>query len=436
MSATPPFILGTESDQHSTLEHIRVRELRIFTLLVGSGLAAQGMMFVSSLIFSRIYPPTSFGELGYYTGFASLVAVVAGVRFDYLAFSSPREDRASYFGIAFLGAIGLHLFIFLVLSALQQTELAGTKTSYWLWFFSTAASLFYLGTQYLIADSAYAKFAQARMLQAILQLALGLILYLWCPDTGLLLSFSASQLLVGLYIVTRHGQDIRKTSRRQISERWNATARQAGHNSILTLLQYSTPFAPVLLGFVKFSVEELGAYFLFSSAIAAPFSIFRRSAINFLNGEAASPEKAHKIALALNRHRNAIGAVLLLGSIASVLLLSATAPAATHLIFGASWVVYSNFLPIVFLFHLLDALLQPFTTLLPLWGHRAIAMKLEVLRFILVFGLLPLIVAARSLNYFQALATYFFMMTAIYIASLIAVWHYTSLISQTPPSRR
>ena len=390
-------------------------------------------MLISSLIFSRLYPPISFGELGYYSGFSSLVAVVAGLRFDYIAFSQPLEQRATSFATALVCATALHVLILVALLSAHMADLAPSKTSYWLLVFSVATSTFYLATQFLIATAEYKQFARARMAQAILQLLLGLVFYYIDIRIGLLVCYSISQLLVGTLLFHRYGRPVLQKRYAQIARNWRASSSNAAHNTFLILLLYATPFAPVLLGIAIYSAEEVGAYFLFSSAFAAPFAVFRRSAINLLNGEVASPHKALGIARAVKKFVPGGTGITVAIALLSFLIFGRTGQEATLLIFGKAWESYFPLLLPVFLFHFADALLQPFSTLLPLWGQQSLAMKFEVLRFLLVYAGLPAVVWLTQTSFYYSLISFYAIMIAIYGMIFVTICRLT-LNARTKPS--
>ena len=401
-----------------------MRELKTFSTLIGSGFLSQALMFLGTLMLSRLYGPTSFGELGYYAGFASIVAVVSGLRFDYIVFSRSDFEKLTFFAIALVCAGCMHLLIFLVLIGADATGFDSYKTSYWLLFFAFSTSLFYLGTQLLISISEYTGFARIRLLQAILQIAIGLLLFRLHPKFGLFLAYSLSQMVVGFFVFFCYGRSVLATNKAQLANCWRSCSRGASFNSLLVLMQYSTPFAPVLLGSLYFSGEEVGAYFLFSSAFAAPLSIYRRSAVHFLNGEVGSPMRAQMFAAVIKKRMPVVVAVLLVLTVLGSLVFLLAAREVATLIFGVSWATHSYLLLPIFLFYFFDAVFQPFTTLLPLWGRQAIAMKYEALRFVSVFFFLPIITVGFSFNFYCAIISYFLVMSIVYIANFCTVCHW------------
>lgn len=383
-------------------------------------------MFLGTLILSRFYDPASFGELGYYAGLASIVAVVSGLRFDYIVFSRTEFDKAVFFVIALGCAVCIHIMILVILATAHIAGSNSYKTSYWLLLFCISSSLFYQGTQMLIAFSEYTGFARIRLLQAIMQIVTGLSLYYIYPQNGLLLAFALSQLLVGFLVFHRHGDLVSKVSKFQAINCWRSNNRDAAVNSLIVLMQYSTPFAPIFIGSLFYSGAEVGAFFLFSSGYSAALSIFRRSVVNFLNGEVASPQRAVELMSKLKTQTKLAGVILVVIVVLGSFILSIAARNITTLVFGASWTEYSGFLLPIFLFFLLDALLQPFTTLLPLWGGQSVTFKYEVVRFVLVFFALPLLVSLAHLNFISALIWYFVGMGLVYIANIYSVYHWTN----------
>jgi O-antigen/teichoic acid export membrane protein len=400
-----------------------MRELRVLTLLIGSGVAAQGLMLLGNLLLARLYAPAAFGDLGVLASVASLVAVVAGLRYDYVAFAQPDENKAPLVALALWLALGLHA-LFLVGAVLAVLSGVGTlNAALWLWIFSLTTSLCYLATQGLVALGDYKYFARMRLLQALAQIGFGLLFVSLEGATGLLMAFAGSQATVALFIFIQRPAMLKVPEPVRTRRLFAAHHRLALPNSLLVLIQYSTPFAPVLLARLHFSAAEAGAYFLFAAAVSAPLAIFRRSLINLLNGEVASPARAQHLLAGLSKAHQRVPAALSLLALAFICLaLGLFAGPICALVFGNAWVPYANLLLPLVLFHVLDAALQPFTTLLPLWGRQAWAMGLEVLRFVLVFLAVPAGVIAFHWDFHTAVLCYFGFMSLVYLVNFGVVW--------------
>ena len=61
--------------------------MKILSKLIAGGVIVQILVAVSVMISSRLYKPEVFGELGWYLSFASVFAIVAAMRFDYIVLS-------------------------------------------------------------------------------------------------------------------------------------------------------------------------------------------------------------------------------------------------------------------------------------------------------------------------------------------------------------
>lgn len=401
-----------------------MRELKAFSLLLGSGVLAQGLMFGGNLVLARLYQPETFGQLGYCAGFASLVAVVSGLRFDYFAFARAPEVRAVHGAVALVVASILHAGMLLALTGAVSLGLLAAKTAAWLLLFSACTSLYHLATQLMMANAAYEGFARARLVQAVVQVLLGVALAPAHIESGLLWAFSLSQLLPAGWLLVRHRNKYLRFDRRALRSCWRTEWAPAAANAVLVLMQYSTPFAPLLVGRLRFAADEVGAYFLFASAFAAPLAIFRRSAINLLNAEAASPERAKTLAYGVQQHFGRTLALLAVLSFAAVCALALGAADIARLVFGQRWTPHAALMLPIFAFHLIDAVLQPFTTLLPLWGHQRLALHYETARFLLVFVAWPVLTGLLALSFVNAVVLYFVLMIGVYVANFATVWFF------------
>jgi hypothetical protein len=402
-----------------------MREERAFSLLLGSGVFAQLILLVGNLALARVYSPAAFGELGYFSAFAAL-AVVSGLRFDYVVFTRPAAEQPAHLAISLLAAGALNLLLALALAANALLRDQSFLHAAWALLFSVSASLYYLGSQFRIAGADYHGYAAARLQQALTQVAVAFALFA-AGDEGLLLAFATSQAVVGVHIVWRSRDALLSTTRPALAACWRHGRSLAVSNSFLVLLQYSTPFAPVLLGTLLFTRDDVGAFFLFSSAVSSPLAIFRRSAISLLSVEAATPARARALWGKLAPHARLVTGVGALGITASVMALAAAAPEITILVFGRAWVSHSVLLLPIVVFFVLDAIFQPLTTLLPLWGRQERALAYEVFRFLLVFGVLPATVVGWDLTFFQAICLYFVLMSLVYLMTLVSVYRQARL---------
>lgn len=393
---------------------------RVFLTLIGSGITTQMILFVGMLFLARLYTPSDFGTYGLYAGIASFSAVVSGLRFDYLAFrSNPSKNEYDvYYWAALLFSVATVLVALAITSALSSHFVQYPNFSIYATAFVLASSACLIGTQSLLARKNYNLYAKLRIIQAIAQIIIGMLLYDIEGMNGLIVGFILSQLAIGLVILLKFKP--RFGSQARIKELVAREVRSAWLNTITTGLQYATPFAPILIGAAIYSPVVLGGYFLFSQLIAAPTAILRRSITSFLNAEFSDPARlSNEIAL---RRQKIIRVALSIFAIAACGL--AIAAILRHeiveTIFGSEWSPQAELLVPLMIYYLFDTLMQPFTTLLALWGRSWMALNIEIARFAAVFGVTGYLAIIEESSYLNVIIGYAATMVVCYLISLIA----------------
>lgn len=393
-----------------------------FVSLLGSGFVVQCLILCGVIVLSRFYGPDSFGDFGFYSGLASIVAIVAGLRFDYIGFSQSGENKAVFFAVSLVNSVAVVLAILLIMIVAGQYLGIGPERCLLTFVFCLSASVFYLATQYLIAKSEYGVFAYLRFFQAISQVLLGVALYEVMPSYGLVVAFVVSQFAAGGIALVLSWKSISSVSTSSMLSCWGEYNGRALANVLVSLLQYSTPFAPTLIAAFFFTKSDIGAYFLLAQAVTAPLAVFRRSFINFLNGEVFGINQANSL---LNHYGQLVRRLVLGGFVLLIigaLVIHFYGAALIGVVFGSNWVGYAPLLLPIFVYFVLDALLQPITTLLPLWGFHRLAIGYEFIRFCLVFLIVPLFLFFTDIGFMWFLIMYFSAMFAVYILTLIAVY--------------
>ena len=395
----------------------------VFGYIFGSAVSVQLLMMLSVMVLSRLYDAESFGVLAFYAGVASLYSVVSGFRYDYLAFGDVTERPHSYYALSLLLSL---IFSVLLIVVFIFSVLREGYSVYVIYFFCVSSAVFYLGTQYLIALKEYRLFARCRVLQVGLQALIGVSAVALAPSTGLLYAFMFSQLFVGLLILFKAKSSLARLDFSSVVVLGRKRKAEAFRQTVLVGLQYSTPFAPVLLGGFFFTVSEVGGYFVMLQLFSGPASVFRRSAINFLNGELASFSFAAGVIRSQRKKILLMAFLLAVGMLIGLILVWWLQDVLVAALFGEKWLAHASLLPLLFVYFFLDALLQPLTTLLPLWGKEKYALLYEVLRFFLVFLVLPLGVFFWAYSFSQFLVLYFACMLLCYALTslhvLIMLW--------------
>ena len=211
----------------------------------------------------------------------------------------------------------------------------------------------------------------------------------------------------------------RRTIPPLIASKWRAAIGNTG----TTLLQYSTPFAPVILGAGFADQTEVGAYFLFSQMVAAPFSLFRRALNNYFNAAFSHPVLA-KASLKNNRKLIFLSiSILTIGSAALVIVVALHGAKLIHMVIGEKWLGSAHFLLPMIVYFTFDAVLQPITTLLPHWGASKALFALELARFVSVYILGSFLIILLEWNFFQYSIFFFASMLAVYFAeAFYSLW--------------
>lgn len=392
-----------------------------FSILLGSSILAQAVLATCSILFARLYSPDAFGTLAYITGVTAIATTVVGLRFDHLAFSRSADQKRQMYQAAF--------FIFFLLSTVAAV-LASLALAFfpvdgkdlgWLMPFAVANGMYYLCSQWQIAQGAYATFGRVRVIQAVLQMGIGVALSFVAPNRGLLLAIFVSQIIAAVLVLT--GKDFRELRifSKETSVVLKSNFRPALVNSFSALLQYATPLAPIVLGPIFFSKQEIGAYFLFSSAFSAPCAILRRSILSYFNGEVKSSDQMRAmLQRAVAGRATAIWA-LAGGGLLAALVLHMNAGALTGLVFGKDWRPYASLMLPLALFFAADTVLQPFSTFLGMWGHERTQMAIEIVRFMLTCVAWPLLVSILKLEFMSAIGLYLAFMLAVYVANCVIV---------------
>lgn len=392
-----------------------------FSVLLGSSVLAQAILIVASVLFARLYPPDAFGTLAQVVAVASIVTIVAGLRFDHMAFSRNPDQKATYFGAAFAIMLLITATLLVAVAVVIWHDRQAGIDWMWIVLFTAANGCYYLCSQWQLAAGEYLAFGRVRMIQAVLQLAIGVALYAALPAHGMVVAALASQAAVAMLVAA--GASMRRIVvwRRATLDCVRANCRAASVNSLSTLLQYATPFAPMIIGPLFFTNSEVGAYFLFASAVAAPWAVLRRAILGYFNGEMGAPGRLGPMLTTVAvRYRGWLGPALL-AACAALAAVHANAGWVVRLVFGPAWEGYAALLAPLLAFFALDTLLQPFSTFLGMWGRERSQVLVELLRFALTFAAWPALVAVAGLGFVEAVLAYLALMLAVYVLNAVVV---------------
>lgn len=389
--------------------------MRIFIKLMSSGMLVQALMLLSTLVFSRIYLVDDFGELAFYASFGSIMAIIGGLRFDYILLKESILDKVGVFFLSNISSLFLNLIILLIFFIIQYFFQLLDYNLFILFLFGFGFSLFNNLTQFFVAQKKYNYFIALRFIQVITVFVIAALAYISPYELkGLLWAYGGSQFLLGLmgfvFLLKNKWVEVDLAS---LLRFYKENISEAGKNSLVSFMQYSTPLIPVFVGGMFYDKKIIGAYFVFSQMISAPLSVVRRNLLIYFNGEFSSKEKFYH---AFSKVFSLTRLFLFLGILSvSLLITYFFKDELTVLVLGSQWSPYAYLLlPLVFYF-VFDSLLQPFTTLLPLWNKVNISLLYEGIRFILLVIILPVLIYIFKFDFVIFLTIYILIMLCVYL---------------------
>lgn len=396
--------------------------MRILSKLIAGGLIVQVLVAISVMISSRLYKPEIFGDLGWYLSFASLFSVLAALRFDYIVLSDrvKSEEKNNFFSNAVLVNL-IILIVFSVVLLILNNIIYFKYNIIYLICFCFSLSFFNLMSQYLILIKDYKNYVALKTCQVIFQIFIIVAFYYILPQDGLLLASIIPQLFIPIiYFLLK--RNIFKFNFLNFKAFIRKNIAEGIKNSSLAFMQYSTPVVPVLVGGYIFDKSNIGVYFLFSQAIAAPFALIRRNVLILFNGEYNDRYKIKKLFNKIISFKNI--AITFFIFLCVLILLILSSKYLVLVFFGSTWVSYSWLMLVLFIYYFIDALLQPLTTLYPLWGKVNKALIFELTRFFFVALLLPTIAFFFKIPFIWFVILFLTFMTLIYLVNFLSILSY------------
>lgn len=392
--------------------------MNIILKLLGGSLVVQLLMFIALMISSRLFSPEQFSEVAWYLSVASVFSMISAFRLDYIVLKEDILDKIHFFKNVVLLNLLVILFSSLIL-ILIDSYFDLIINSYLLIAFLFGFSFFNISLQYFVVVKEYDYIIYSRFFLALSQIII--LLFLWRNyfEYGLLLANFIPYVLLSIFFLILFFYKY-KIILRDFCDFCVQNIKEGFKNSILTFMQYSTPLMPVLFGAYLFDAKNIGAYFLISQAIAAPFSIFRRNLLIYFNGELADKKEAGIFIHRILRLKSILLLLLLLMIISFFIYF--TSDFFVIILFGKTWVEFSWLLIIMALYYFFDAILQPFTTLLPLWGQLKKSLYLELFRFFIIFIVIPIFFYLTKFNFKYFIWFYISSMLCIYVVNFYLVF--------------
>ena len=156
--------------------------------------------------------------------------------------------------------------------------------------------------------------------------------------------------------------------------------------------------------------------------MAVPFSLIRRNVLILFNGEYSDAKKIKELFESVLTARNFI--IVLMSFACFLVFLVFCSSYIIMIFFGREWLEFSWLLSLLFIYYFFDALLQPLTTLYPLWGKVNKALGFELVRFASVAIVLPLVVFFAKLSFSSFVILFLIIMLLIYVVNFYSILMY------------
>lgn len=241
--------------------------MRIFIKLMSSGILVQVLMLLSTLVFSRIYLVDDFGELAFYASFGSIMAIIGGLRFDYILLKESISDKVGAYFLSNILSLFLNLIILFIFFVIQYFFQLLNYNLLILFLFGFGFSLFNNLTQFFVAQKKYNYFITLRFIQVITVFVIAILAYASPYELkGLLWAYGGSQFLLGLmglgFLLKNKWVEVDLAS---LHKCYRENISEAGKNSLISFMQYSTPLIPVFVGGMFYDKKIIGIFRIFSN---------------------------------------------------------------------------------------------------------------------------------------------------------------------------
>lgn len=350
-----------------------------FAKLLTASAVGPLFLFMASPVLSRLYSPDQYGVFGVGLTICTTLSVVLALRFE-LVYLKRREkiENVLAIGLVLIVITSLSSVVLLNLTNAFERVAIDVDAVFWLLLFSTGLISFY--GHMIVAEKDYTTFSKAKILQSIMQVGAAILLGLAGASAGLIWALILAQFLFLFfsYCRRRDGFVFQGAYGFFLKNRVYAFK-----NSCAGLFQFSSPAAPVILIFYYLGKEDIGFYFFVVQVFSAPAAILRRSLYHFVTAELSEGSSKQLIRVML-RYKILFILSLFLVFFAVIILYFFGADI-FGFVFGGEWARSGGLAWFVALYFFIDTAMQPFCSLLALWGKENLYFGIEVLRFFLVF---------------------------------------------------
>ena len=374
---------------------IRREGIQNFLKLFSSSLLAQGLTFLLSPLFARLFTPDDFGLVALYLGIFSVLSVLGTAKYEQ-AIMLPRSDQAarSLFWLVQIISISFALLVLIAvlfsgsfISTLSGNALLGP----WLWFLPLSLlfnGLFQGATFYANRNKQYGIMAGSTLTQYSVLNATRLVTGLLRTHfNGLVFSQILSQIVSALYMLARTGKKLLRAdgslSLEAIKDQAHIYSGYPRFNMLLNFTNNLSGALPIFMFTRGFSAEVAGLYAFGYTFVFRPLSLFSQSTLQVLSQKVI--EDHHKGKYVYPSLKKLVTRFFWLG-IGPFALLAWLAPALFRLVFTEDYIMAGTFLQILSPWLFMVFLTSPLSFIPELFFRQKKAMIIDMaylaLRFV------------------------------------------------------
>lgn len=400
-------------------------------ILATWGLAAQALNLLITPLLTRLYSPKDFGVYALFTNTASMLGVVAGLRYEF-AIVLPDEERDAI-GVAWLalfldlGAAATAILIAVtpvgqrVAAALRVNELA----PYLIWLAPALAltGAFNVFTYWAIRNKAYSRLAESRFVISLVMAACQLLLAVvgHRSSDGLIAGMIAGLLGGGGFLAA--SSRFRAPATIEVSA-LRAAARRYAHfpkySAMGSLLDGLSALMPVALLTAAFS-PTVGGLFAIADRVMRMPSVLLGSSLTqvFYQKIAESRRDPQRCAVLMARTWTRLA---LIGAV-PMLTVAAAGPAIFAFVLGPQWRTSGEYARILSLGLFVHFIAYPTSNAIVAFERLGVMLAWQLL---MVVSIIAVFLSGESLFHNSVKATLWLFsgsLAVVYGASLAAQWH-------------
>jgi O-antigen/teichoic acid export membrane protein len=260
-------------------------------LIIASGTAVSHLIiFLSSLILTRLYPVADFGYFQYYQSILGFLIVIGSLRYDFAVLVADNEAEIFNIGtlaLAIISSITLFLFLILIFVSVTGIQIPGMPPGLWkyVWIAPISffcASLYQLLCQMLVRFSNFKLISTTKVTQSIGLSATQLSVPFFTKGAAGLFIGDVVGKICGISSVLKWVlkynksalHNISKTNIRKVASKYK---NYAIYSTPGTLLNSLGLYLPNLFFAALFGFKMLGAYSIAEKVFTVPFLLIGQS---------------------------------------------------------------------------------------------------------------------------------------------------------------